>query len=119
MLPLKALPKLLNTNRPASARIQTISNTNGGNKPSSSRALTMVTTEEGEEAGTDSGAALKEKELKEGLMVLEEQRFMVQEMLAEANKRRRFDEVAALAASLEELDGEVERMNGEIAKLES
>ncbi|CAZ86002.1 unnamed protein product [Tuber melanosporum] len=120
MLPLKALPKLLNMNRPASARIQTISSTNGNNKPSSSRALTMVTTEEGED-GTevDSSAALKEKELKEGLMVLEEQRFMVQEMLTEASKRRRFDEVSALAASLEELDREVEKMNGEIAKLES
>ncbi|RPA94475.1 hypothetical protein L873DRAFT_1830280 [Choiromyces venosus 120613-1] len=118
MLPLKALPKLLNTNRPASARIQTISNTNGNSKPSSSRALTMVTTEEEEEEGVDKSAELKEKELKEGLMVLEEQRFMVQEMLSEANKRRRFDEVAALAASLEELDREVDRMNGEIAKLE-
>ncbi|KAG0637740.1 FYVE zinc finger-domain-containing protein [Tuber brumale] len=120
MLPLKALPKLLNMNRPASTRIQTISSTNGNNKPSSSRALTMVTTEEGEGgAEVDSSAALKEKELKEGLIVLEEQRFMVQEMLTEASKRRRFDEVAALAASLEELDREVERMNGEIAKLES
>ncbi|CUS09117.1 unnamed protein product [Tuber aestivum] len=120
MLPLKALPKLLNTNRPASARIQTISNTNGNSKPSSSRALTMVTTEEEySEVEVDSNAVLKEKELKEGLMVLEEQRFMVQEMLTEASKRRRFDEVAALAASLEELDREVERMNGEIAKLES
>ncbi|PWW76397.1 hypothetical protein C7212DRAFT_294223 [Tuber magnatum] len=120
MLPLKALPKLLNTNRPASARIQTISNTNGNSRPSSSRALTMVTTEEEySEAEVDSTAALKEKELKEGLMVLEEQRFMVQEMLTEASKRRKFDEVAALAVSLEELDREVERMNGEIAKLES
>lgn len=61
----------------------------------------------------------KEKELKEQLMVLEEQRFLVSEMLADANKRRRFDEVAALAASLEELDGEVRRVEGEITEFES
>lgn len=119
MLPLKALPKLLNKQRSASPS-RSIGNThnnnnntaNGANKPSSSRALTMVTSER---AASDA----REKELKEQLMVLEEQRFLVSEMLADANKRRRFDEVGALAASLEELDGEVGRVEGEITEFES
>lgn len=116
MLPLKALPKLLKQKSTSPSR--SIGNThgnnaaNGANKPSSSRALTMVTSET---AASDA----KEKELKEQLMVLEEQRFLVSEMLADANKRRRFDEVAALAASLEELDGEVGRVEGEITEFES
>jgi len=36
----------------------------------------------------------EEKQLQERLIALEEQRFMVQEMSADANKRRKFDEVA-------------------------
>lgn len=112
MLPLKALPKLLKQ-QPASGNRGIGNNAaNGTNKPSSSRALTMVTSER---AASDA----KEKELKEQLMVLEEQRFLVSEMLVDANKRRRFDEVAALAASLEELDREVARVEGEITEFES
>lgn len=76
----------------------------------------MVTTED-QDSGTTKKDR-KEKELKEQLMVLEEQRFLVQEMLSDANKRRRFDEVAALAGSLEDLDKEVMRMNEEISKLD-
>lgn len=118
MLPLKALPKILNKQQSMSHNnrsigpVHTTSASNGVNKPSSSRALTMVTSEIAE-------SDAKEKELKEQLMVLEEQRFLVSEMLADANKRRRFDEVTALAGSLEELDGEVRRVEGEIAEFES
>lgn len=110
MLPLKALPKLLNKQQQGNRSLGGVGTvSNGGVKsPSSSRALTMVTSEDA-----------REKELKERLMVLEEQRFLVSEMLADANKRRRFDEVAALAASLEELDGEVVRVEGEIREFES
>lgn len=106
MLPLKALPKLLNNN---AKKKNTPSS--GVHQPSSSRALTMVTSER---AASDA----REKEMKEMLIVLEEQRFMVGEMLADANRRRRFDEVKALAGSLEELDREVERMSGEIREFE-
>lgn len=112
MLPLKALPKLLKQQSVSPNRSIGNNAANGAHKPSSSRALTMMTSER---AASDA----REKELKEQLMVLEEQRFLVSEMLADANKRRRFDEVAALAASLEELDGEAARVEREITEFES
>lgn len=50
----------------------------------------------------------EEKQLRERLIVLEEQKFMVQEMIADANKRRKFDEVAALAGNVEDLSTEID-----------
>lgn len=50
----------------------------------------------------------EEKSLRERLIVLEEQKFMVQEMIADANKRRKFDEVAALAGNVEDLSAEID-----------
>ena len=66
----------------------------------------------------------EEKELRERLIVLEEQKFMVQEMIADANKRRKFDEVAALTGNVEDLSREidevgkmVEEVNGSVAEV--
>ena len=42
--------------------------------------------------------------------MLEEQKFMVQEMIADANKRRKFDEVAALAGNVEDLSREIDEV---------
>ena len=50
----------------------------------------------------------EEKSLRDRLIVLEEQKFMVQEMIADANKRRKFDEVAALAGNVEDLSIEID-----------
>ena len=50
--------------------------------------------------------------------MLEEQRFLVSEMVADANRRRKFDEVAALATSLEELDREVDGVRGRLEGLD-
>ena len=50
----------------------------------------------------------EEKALRERLIVLEEQKFMVQEMIADANRRRKFDEVAALAGNVEDLSTEID-----------
>lgn len=50
----------------------------------------------------------EEKSLREQLIVLEEQKFMVQEMIADANRRRKFDEVAALAGNVEDLSVEID-----------
>jgi rabenosyn-5 len=52
----------------------------------------------------------EEKSLREKLIVLEEQKFMVQEMIADANKRRKFDEVAALAGNVEDLSREIDEV---------
>ncbi|BFZ61391.1 carboxypeptidase Y-deficient [Saitoella coloradoensis] len=45
-----------------------------------------------------------ETKLREQLMVLEEQRFLVQGMVEDAKRQRQLDEVATLTKSLEELD---------------
>lgn len=140
MLPLKALPKVLGGGggggnggskskrnsaaaAAAVARVPGSAVVNGGAAavvgPSSSRALTMVSVAAAAAAPRkDDEDDAREKEMKEELMVLEEQRFLVGEMLAEAKARGVFDEVAALAGSLEELDREVERVGGLIAEFE-
>ncbi|KAI7093826.1 hypothetical protein KC365_g6267, partial [Hortaea werneckii] len=60
----------------------------------------------------------KEKELRERLIVLEEQKFMVSEMIADANKRRRFDEVAALAQNVEDLSRDIDQIQGQLAQMD-
>lgn len=60
----------------------------------------------------------EEKELKERLIVLEEQKFMVSEMIADANKRRKFDEVAALSGNRMDLDREIDAVNGMLGQLD-
>lgn len=60
----------------------------------------------------------EEKSLRERLIILEEQKFMVQEMVAEANKRRKFDEVAALAGNIEDLSREIDGIQGMLDNLD-
>jgi hypothetical protein len=60
----------------------------------------------------------EEKELRERLIVLEEQKFMVSEMVADATKHRRFDEVSSLAQNLEDLNKEIDQINGQLGQLD-
>lgn len=60
----------------------------------------------------------EEKSLRERLIILEEQKFMVQEMVADANKRRKFDEVAALAGNIEDLSREIDGIQGMLDNLD-
>ena len=60
----------------------------------------------------------EEKELRERLIVLEEQKFFVSEMIADANKRRKFDEVASLSGNLADLAREIDSVNGMIGQLD-
>lgn len=50
--------------------------------------------------------------------MLEEQKFMVGEMVADANKRRKFDEVAALAGNVEDLSREIDGIQGMLDSLD-
>ena len=60
----------------------------------------------------------EEKQLRERLIVLEEQKFFVQEMVADANKRRKFDEVAALAGNVEEISKEIDAVQNMLSGLD-
>jgi rabenosyn-5 len=59
----------------------------------------------------------KEKELKEKMMVLEEQKYLVENMIERARKGRRMEEVAALKESMEDLEGEIGKIQQELGDL--
>lgn len=110
MLPLRALPKILKHAAPqgrptggsALAAIQ-FNNRSAGSVVSSSEVSAMES---------------EEKELRERLIILEEQKFMVSEMVADATKHRRFDEVTSLAQNMEDLSKEIDQCNGQLGQLD-
>ncbi|ETN43425.1 uncharacterized protein HMPREF1541_02584 [Cyphellophora europaea CBS 101466] len=125
MLPLKTLPKVLKHATPHGTSKQP---SNGGPSPlangqkppgalasihfnhmrhdsSSALSISSVT------SSRISELEAEEKQLRERLIILEEQKFMVQEMIADANKRRKFDEVAALAGNVEDLSREIDEVS--------
>ena len=50
-------------------------------------------------------------------MVLEEQKYLVENMIERARKGRRMEEVAALKESVEDLEGEIEKIKVELGDL--
>lgn len=110
MLPLRALPRILKHAAPqgqpnargALASIK-LNDRSAGSVVSSSEVSAMES---------------EEKELRERLIVLEEQKFMVSEMVANATKHRRFDEVTSLATNLEDLNKEIDQVNGQLSQLD-
>lgn len=110
MLPLRSLPKILKHAAPQG-------------QPTKGGALAAI------KAGDRSGGSVvsssevsamesEEKELRERLIVLEEQKFMVSEMVADATKHRRFDEQTSLAQNLEDLNQEIDQINGQLGQLD-
>jgi len=59
----------------------------------------------------------QEKELKEKMMVLEEQKFLVENMIEQARRGRRMEEVGALRESLVDLVGEIGKIKQELGDL--
>ncbi|KAI7268540.1 hypothetical protein KC345_g7655 [Hortaea werneckii] len=127
MLPLKSLPKIMKHAAPprtsslpngkpqpgplASIKNNETSDNGSGARPSSSRASSNSSAQV-------TALEAEEKELRERLIVLEEQKFMVSEMIADANKRRRFDEVAALAQNVEDLSRDIDQIQGQLAQMD-
>ena len=117
MLPLKSLPKVLKhaspNGRPGSA---SQSRTNS--------ALAAIKLNDAENASQISSSSAisameeEEKGLRERLIVLEEQKFFVSEMITDANKRRRFDEASALSQNLQDLTREIDSIQGQISGLD-
>ncbi len=121
MLPLKALPKILKHATPHGNR-SSIQVANG--RPTSALASIKYNDVDNsshlssEQSSQISALEAEEKQLKERLIVLEEQKFFVQEMVADANKRRKFDEVAALAGNEEEISKEIDGVQNMLAGLD-
>ncbi|KAF2456283.1 hypothetical protein BDY21DRAFT_348454 [Lineolata rhizophorae] len=122
MLPLKSLPKILKHASPHGMP-NGHSSSAGGGKPRG--ALASIKFNDKTDTGsvvTSSSAVsameAEEKELRERLIVLEEQKFFVGEMVADANRRRKFDEVASLAQNVEDLNREIDSIQGQLGQLD-
>ncbi|KAL4931062.1 putative vacuolar segregation protein (Pep7) [Aspergillus undulatus] len=129
MLPLKTLPKILKHAAPNGTH-PSLENSPGspgsvstGGHRRQSSALSSIKNDNvpasvsnssiaSETSSAVSALEAEEKALRERLIVLEEQKFFVSEMIADANKRRKFDEVSSLAMNLEDLTKEIDRVNG-------
>ncbi|TDZ20233.1 Vacuolar segregation protein pep7 [Colletotrichum orbiculare MAFF 240422] len=127
MLTLKSVPQILRSRSSQSSRLLALqSGSNNGS--SSSLHLSPLRNGELAESETASQASetstavsaleTEEKEARERLVVLEEQRFMVQQMVDSARGARRFEEVSALTRNVEELDREIEKVKKVVGGVE-
>ena len=120
MLPLKALPKLLKHATPNGVSSPGRSTPNG--KPTT--ALASIKYNDIDNASQISSSSAvsaleaEEKTLRETLIVLEEQLFLVKEQVANANKRRKFDEVSSLTQNVEDLSREIDQIQGQLGQLD-
>lgn len=133
MLPLKTLPRILKHATPHG-----IGKVNGtAASPNESRtptptnrpqASTLVSIQFNSRADSSSvlssnssqisALEVEEKSLRDRLIVLEEQKFLVQEMMGSASKRRKFDELEALRGSELDLGREIDSIQGQLAQLD-
>jgi hypothetical protein len=130
MLPLKSLPKILKHASPhgATGRSTPQPHAPHGRPGGALASIRYDALETGSQrsaggGGSSSAAALEsleseEKELRERLGVLEEQKFLVLDMLANARRLRRFDEMASLSANVDDLSREIDAMRARVLKLE-
>ncbi|TDZ38746.1 Vacuolar segregation protein pep7 [Colletotrichum spinosum] len=127
MLTLKSVPQILRSRSSQSSRLLALQS-GSSNGSSSSLHLSPLRNGELAESETASQASetstavsaleTEEKEARERLVVLEEQRFMVQQMVDSARGARRFEEVSALTRNVEELDREIEKVRKVVGGVE-
>ncbi|CAK7207087.1 carboxypeptidase Y-deficient [Sporothrix eucalyptigena] len=129
MVPLKHVPKILRsqqTSSSSSTHRRLLANLNGGGShmsPLRNGESVGDGADSASVAGSEVSTAVslletEEKELRERLVVLEEQRFLVQQMVDNAHGSRRFEEVGALSRNVEELDIEINRLKQQVSGVE-
>lgn len=128
MVPLKHVPRMLRSQQPQSpsGHRKLLSSLNGGahNSPlRNGQSAAMDGTDGASVAGSEVSTAAsvlesEEKDLRERLVVLEEQRFLVQDMVNNARGSRRLEEVSALSKNIEELDKEIEGLRRKVKGVE-
>ncbi|OGM40127.1 vacuolar segregation protein (Pep7) [Aspergillus bombycis] len=135
MLPLKSLPKVLKhstpngrlpsspTSSPSPSNGSTSGHQRQGSALSVLKYSSVAATGSNSSLASDTSSAIsaleaEEKSLRERLIVLEEQKFFVSEMIADANRRRKFDEVSSLAMNVEDLTREIDRVNGMLERID-
>ncbi|QPH05282.1 hypothetical protein C2857_002983 [Epichloe festucae Fl1] len=125
MLPLKSLPQMLrHRSAPSqySSRFHTTTTTTLSHSTSSLRHFELAS-DAGSQAASESSTVVsqletEEKHLKERLAVLEEQKYMVEEMIGSATGARRFEEVGALSRNVDELGREIAELRTKIGHVE-
>jgi polyhydroxyalkanoate synthesis regulator phasin len=132
MLPLKSLPHLLRTrSAPQSSSSRFLPHPLNHSSTSSSllrhselAESSPSTTPVADDARSTASSAVvsqletEEKDLRERLVVLEEQRFVVGNMLRAATTARRFEEVTALSGNVDELDAEIAALQSKVRAVE-
>lgn len=126
MLPLKTLPKVLKHASPHGLTSNGYLTPNGhvtpNGRPHSALASIHYNDIDAASQASSSSAVsaleAEEKSLQERLIVLEEQQFLLNGMIADANKRRKFDEVSSLAQNVEELSKEIDQVQGQLGQLD-
>lgn len=124
LLPLKSLPAMLRSQSSGHRRMLSGAGANGSSPLRNGESAPGFDPETSSLGGASevstavSALETEEKEAREKLVVLEEQRFMVQEMLNHARGARRFEEASALTRNLEELDREIETSKKLVAGVE-
>jgi rabenosyn-5 len=118
MLPLKTLPKLLKHASPHGRPLPSSDGRPNGGALASIKYSSHDASSIASSSSAVSALEAEEKELRERMIVLEEQKFFVQEMIRDAGKRRRFDEVGSLAAHAEELSKEIDTVQGMLSALD-
>jgi rabenosyn-5 len=119
MLPLKSLPKLLKHATPTTVDGHLAPPADGHRSKSPLAAIKSDSN--APSVSSDSAISsleVEEKELRERLIVLEEQKFMVGEMLADAQRRRKFEEVEALGRNVEDLSKEIDGLQKMLGHLD-
>lgn len=120
MLPLKTLPKILKHASPHghSSNGHLTPHSRSNSALASIRYNDVDASSQASSSSAISALEAEEKTLRERLIVLEEQKFFVGEMIADANKRRKFDEVSSLAQNVEDLSREIDQVNGMLGQLD-
>jgi len=109
MLPLKSLPKLLKRAESVPSPLGT---------PSQDSPHQRTGTPDGQvSAPLMAELETKEASLRSRLVVLQEQQFLVGEMLADARRRRRFEEADALSRNVQEINSEIAHVEDDLSNV--
>lgn len=120
MLPLKSLPQVLRHRSTPSQSSRFLATPS---QSTSSLRHSELASDAGSQAASESSTVVsqletEEKDLKERLAILEEQKFMVEEMIRSASGARRFEEVGALSRNVDELDQEIQQLKIRVGDVE-
>ena len=124
MLPLKSLPKIM---KHASAYgmgpiEKHLTNGHPNGRPNGAIVSIKINDVEAMSQASSNSAIseleAEEKSLREKLIILEEQSFLVKEQISDASRRRKFDEVSSLSQNIEDLEKEIDQVQGQLAQLD-